>query len=337
MTEQSNQFPAASAEVAAADWVVRLAAPGAGQADWRAFEAWLAAEPSNRGAFDAAQTLWLEIGARSAGLAEANDDAFEFVGGGARQRLAGSLGKKGWWMAGLGALAAALALVTPMLSADFAAPSMAYATAKGERRTLILADGSRVDLNGDSAIRVRIDAHRREVSMNDAEAAFDVTHDAARPFYIRVGDRTVRVVGTQFDVARRNGRLAVTVRRGVVQVSPTHGSPWAVSLTPGLQLRHREGTANSLVVGIAADDAFAWREGRLIYRDAALADVVADLNHAFHRPVRLAGPQVAALRFSGVLTLDDEARTLGRLSAMLPLSVTPSGDSMVLAERAGSR
>ena len=339
MTERYNLFPGASTGPAATDWVVRLAAPEADEADWRDFEAWLAAGPSNRSAFDAAQALWLEIGTCSKNLARAIDATSAFEGGRAGRRLDGPLGNKGWWLAGMGTLAVtvALAVVTPMLRAGFDAPTTTYATAKGERRTLVLADGSRVDLNSDSAIAVRIDAHRREVSMKDAEAAFDVTHDPARPFYIRVGDRTVKVVGTQFDVARRDGRLAVTVRRGVVQVSPTHGSPWAVSLTPGLQLRHSEGTANSLVLGVAADDAFAWRDGRLIYRDAALPDVVADLNHAFRRPVRLAGPQVAAMRFSGVLTLDDEARTLGRLAAMLPLNVTPSGDGVVLAERAGGR
>lgn len=336
MTDRFYTVQADEAPAAAADWVVRLRAPEAGESDWLAFEAWLAAAPPNREAFDAAQRLWMEVDARREDLAtvlEAGGDR-----GAARRSAA-----RTWRPAAFAALAVAagVALLAPLganLAGGLTAPKAAvYATAKGERRTLWLADGTRVDMNSDSHLSVRMAAGRREVTMEGAEAAFDVTHDPARPFVIHSGDQTVRVVGTQFDVARRDGRIAVTVRRGVVQVLPASGTG-PVSLTPGLQLRHREGAADSTIVeAVAADDAFAWREGRLIYRDAALGDVVADLNHYFDRPIRLdAG--AAALRFSGVLAVDDETRTLARLTALLPLKTRDAkGDAVVIEARDAAR
>jgi transmembrane sensor len=334
MTDRFYTVQAEEAPAAAADWVVRLRAPEAGETDWLAFEAWLAAAPPNREAFDAAQRLWMEVDARREDLAAAVEAG---SGGGMSPRSAA----RAWRPTALGALAVAagLALLAPLaanLAGGLTAPkATVYATTKGERRTLWLADGTRVDMNSDSRLSVRMAAGRREVTMEGAEAAFDVTHDAARPFVIHAGDQAVRVVGTQFDVARRDGRIAVTVRRGVVRVSAASGAG-AVSLTPGLQLRHREGAADSTIVEeVSADDAFAWRDGRLIYRDAALGDVVDDLNHYFDRPIRLdAG--AAALRFSGVLTVDDEARTLGRLTALLPLKTRDAKGGAVAIEARGA-
>ena len=60
--------------------------------------------------------------------------------------------------------------------------------------------------------------------MADGEAAFDVAHDPTRAFLIAVGDRQVRVVGTEFNLRRREGLTALTVRRGVVEVRPA-GAP----------------------------------------------------------------------------------------------------------------
>ena len=64
--------------------------------------------------------------------------------------------------------------------------------------------------------------------------------DAQRPFLIAAGDRTVRVVGTQFDVRRREGRLSVTVARGAVEVRPSPGAA-------GTAYRRSEGVEHNVI------------------------------------------------------------------------------------------
>ena len=325
MTQGLNNRGAEPDRSIAADWVVRLHEDGADEADWLAFETWLAGGPERRAAFDAAEALWMELEANAVDLAEALQDD-------------GSAWRRRRWtpaLMGGAACAAVVALLAPLAAGLLSAPSVAYATELGQRRTITLADGSRVDLNSASSIGVRMGGGRREVVMNDAEAAFDVAHDPAHPFIIHAGDQTVRVVGTQFDVSHRDGMISVTVRRGVVQVATGDGAP--VALTPGQQLNHHEGADGSTVATVSADDAFAWRQGRLICRDEPLADVASRLNHYFHTPIRVADEQVGALRFSGVLTVDDETSTLHRLSSLLPLSATPSENVIVLQSRDASR
>ncbi|MGE3867438.1 MAG: FecR family protein, partial [Hyphomonadaceae bacterium] len=157
--------------------------------------------------------------------------------------------------------------------------------------------------------------------MGAGEASFDVAHDAARPFEVAIGDRRIHVLGTEFNVLNLPGRVAVTVRRGVVSVSDAKGE--VARLLPGEQLVF----ANGGVVrrGGAAEAAFAWQYGRLIYSDVSLQELAADLNRYYTPPVRVE-PSAAALRFSGVLALDGQERVIHRLEAFMPIDAAPGAN-----------
>jgi transmembrane sensor len=172
--------------------------------------------------------------------------------------------------------------------------------------------------------------------MADAEAVFDVAHDPDRPFLIRVGDQEVRVVGTQFNLRRRDGRVVLTVRRGVVEVRPLGRADAAPTrVTVGQQLVHVEGAPGSLVRAADAEEAFGWTSGRLVFRDAPLSEVAADLQRRYARPVRVADAETAQIRLSGVLTLDDEASVLRRLSAFAPVDARRTSDGAIVLQKRG--
>jgi len=172
------------------------------------------------------------------------------------------------------------------------------------------------------------------VTLDEGQAVFDVAHDARRPFVIAAGDRTVRVVGTQFDVRRRDGRLSVTVARGAVEVRPADGAPGrAYRLHPGQRLDHQEGQAGVSVAAAEPQEVLGWRSGRLVYRGQPLADVVADLNQQFATPIRIDDAALAAAPVSGVLILDDQDAVIRRLSLLLPISAVRSDQGVVLKAR----
>jgi transmembrane sensor len=93
-----------------------------------------------------------------------------------------------------------------------------YSTDIGERRSLTLADGSTVDLNSRSSIRVEFSGTERRIEMRDGQALFQVVKDKSRPFIVQAGAATVRAVGTQFDVYRKHSGTTVTVLEGRVAV-----------------------------------------------------------------------------------------------------------------------
>lgn len=338
MTE-ARPDPATAEREAAAEWVVRLRPPEAGEADWLAFEAWLKAAPDHRAAYDVILALSEEVDTQAPAL-KAMLEPRPPAGAASletrrAQRFSGGLSRgavAGWRLAAATAAAAAVvALFTfgPLFLTGRPAPASAavYETAKGERRTVTLPDGSHIDLNGASHMSVLYRADRREVVLGDAEAAFSVTHDAARPFLISLGGRTARVVGTEFDVLRHDGRIAVTVRRGVVEVAAGADAP--VRVTAGRRLTAAEGARGEVVETIGDAEALGWRTSRLIYRQRPLGEVVSDLGRYFHEPLRIEGSRTAALNFSGVLVVDQEDEIIRRIEALLPVSATRAGGAIV--------
>jgi len=309
----------------AAGWVVRLQAEEPSEADALAFDAWLAAAPANARAYDAV--------VRTAREFDVNADAVRET---LRERRPARprLGRFYLAAGALAATVAVVALVVPTLSPK--PTTEVYATRTGEHRTVKLADGSRLDLNGATRLRVTLRRDERDVVLDEGQALFDVAADKRRPFLIAAGDRTVRVVGTQFDVRRRAGRLSVTVTRGTVEVAPTgQGAGQVFRLHPGQRLDHEEGASLAQLSAAAPDQALGWRSGRLVYRDQPLAGVVADLNAEFAKPIRIADPSLAATPISGVLILDDEAAVVRRLALLVSAQAIPLDGGVVL-QRAGT-
>jgi transmembrane sensor len=92
------------------------------------------------------------------------------------------------------------------------------ATDTGEQRFVSLVDGSTLELNSRSRVRIRYSDAERDVDLIEGQALFHVAHDAARPFIVHSGTTLVRAVGTQFDVYRKDSGTTVTVVEGRVAV-----------------------------------------------------------------------------------------------------------------------
>ena len=318
----------------AAAWVVRLHAEDASGADWLALETWLAADPENRIAYEEAEGLWAAIGAHRASIRAGIDPQDAAASDGpvdlGRRRQARSAWTR-WSLAAApiaAALVAGVLLIGPMIEGR----AVTYVTAPGQTRDVTLKDGTRIALNGGSRLTVRLTDKARTVEMGQAEAAFDVNHDPSRPFLITVGESQVRVIGTAFNIRRDASSTRVSVSRGIVQVADIQNPAQAVRLTIGESVSRDDATDRAVVSRLGADDAQAWRVGRLIYDDRPLSEVVADLSRAFATPVTVSA-DAASIRFTGVLELGDEARVISRLEGFLPVRAYRSAGGYELRRR----
>lgn len=334
MTPDHPSADQASVQDQAIAWLVRVQSDAATGDDWLELEAWLAAAPEHLTAFAAVEATAADAADAApellAGLADDSDDG-RVADLTARRAARLGLSRRGWMTAAASAAAAAV-VGTVGVSLLRRSPGILYETRRGESRSVRLQDGTTIGLNGASRLRVRFDHGERRVFMEDAEASFDVAHDASRPFLIDAGDRQVRVVGTEFNVRNAASGLTVTVRRGIVEVSDPRGRDPTARLTRGLELVHLAGAAGSTVRSVVADDAFAWRSGRLVCRDRRLADIVADLNRRLPVPITVEG-HAGDLRFSGVIVTDDEDAALGALEAYLPVRAARTSGAIRLVSR----
>lgn len=208
----------------------------------------------------------------------------------------------------------------------------AYVTSVGEQRTAKLEDGSFIYLNTDSRIEVAFTKNTRKVKLVRGEALFVVERDSLRPFSVMAGDTTVRAIGTQFNVRRRETGADVAVVQGSVQVTirdEPRNAPQ--KLKAGEAVRVIEGQIVPQFAAVA--DSVAWRQRRLVFHDERLADVASEFNRYNRTRVRIEGAAALELRLSGVFDVDRPQVLLMYALTNEKLTVQPDGDDWLIRGR----
>lgn len=198
-----------------------------------------------------------------------------------------------------------------------------YVAQTGERRTVALEDGSTVELNSRTRIRVRFSALERSIELTEGQALFRVAKDPARAFIVEIGGTRVRAIGTQFDVYRKAKGTVVTVVEGRVAVSaaPEAVAPEAASSDrqPALLLQAGQQAwvaPHAAPTPLQSDPAAAtaWTEDRLVFDSTPLADVVQEFNRYNTRQLSIDDPQLLGLHISGTFGTRDSAQMVRFLS-----------------------
>nr|WP_267875856.1 FecR domain-containing protein [Massilia sp. CCM 8734] len=197
----------------------------------------------------------------------------------------------------------------------------AHRTGGGERRELLLADGSRVTLGSASAIDVRFDAAQRLLLLREGEILVRTAPDQAgahRPFRVASAHGRMEALGTRFTVRAYQGRTSVVVLDGAVRIEPAHGA--ALTLRAGQQTAF---TASAAAPPADTVDAASWTRGMLLADKMPLAELLAELAR-YRGGVLRCDPQLAALPVSGAFPVGGPAETeraLAMLAATYPLQV----------------
>jgi len=170
--------------------------------------------------------------------------------------LARRHGRKAPPFAALAAMTALLAVMAVAWWRPWSHPSsrpdsapQEYTTTVNGYQHLALEDGSLVQLNADSRVRVSFSPEERRVELLRGEATFIVAKNHARPFWVEAGRVAVRAVGTVFNVRLDPRDIAVLVTEGQVEVEQRHD----------LSANHRGDRLPTLVTGeqllVPTDDA----------------------------------------------------------------------------------
>ena len=298
-------------------WVIRTRDPDF--TDWDAFTLWLEGDAARSLAYDA-------LLAADAGLdaivppepvimpVAAND-----VG----ERRPGLMR----WIGG-GAIAAALVAA---VSVGMMNRSDLYTvtTRPGETRTIALDDGTRIDVNGGTTLRLDHN-DTRFAALDMGEAAFTVRHDATNPFRVTVGDAVFEDAGTVFNITRTNSATRIGVSEGKVIYNP---KAQAIPLPAGRGLAD---DADGLrVMDIAPAAVASWRQGRLAYANAPVTQIGEDMTRSLGVAVRVT-PGAGAMRFTGTIQLDkNPARFFAGAAPLMGLTAQRQGDGWLLKEGNG--
>jgi transmembrane sensor len=323
----------------AARWVVRAQSSAFDAGAERELAAWLAADPANPGAFDAARTAWDRLGdcAATPEMIAIRRDALEAARRASRAGRPARPGRRGVtaMAAGLAAAVFAGALIAGPLTTTRA---QVYETASGQRKDIQLTDGSRISLDEASAVTVRYRRHSRDLAVTRGQAEFKVAHDTTRPFSVSAGSRKVVATGTEFTVELLASSLRVTLLEGRVLVSPSD-RPRGASAAPPIELRPLEQltvTASGQTIikdGIDPESAEYWKSGKLVFDNEPLSDALDRVNRYSGRKVVLADPRIGAAAISGVFNTGDTRAFLEGVKAQLNLRYIDQTDGQIMLFR----
>jgi len=229
-----------------------------------------------------------------------------------------------------------------------------YSTALGEQRSIPLADGSSVELNSGSLVRIRYSEDYRNIELLRGQALFRVAKDAKRPFTVRGSGMSVRAVGTIFDVYEKRDSEVVTVVEGAVEVAratniapaqsdgregsgslqaPMPSTPAPLTLSAGKQVVVAKGSAaEPRPVNVAA--AVAWTQRQLVFEFTPLAEVVDEFNRYNARKLVIEGAQLRDFKISAIFKSTDSASFIRFAATMPGVQVRQTPNTIVIsAER----
>ena len=197
----------------------------------------------------------------------------------------------------------------------------------GETRTIALSDDAKIHLDAASALRFD-KGEGRKASLLNGRALFTVRHKADDPFTLDVGDYQVRDLGTQFEVSRDGDAITIMVAEGKVAVG---GRGMAfIEAKAGEQIQILSGRASKSRIDQAS--VASWRTGRLVYDNAPLEQVVADINRYTQKKLVL-DPSLSEQRFSGVLTIGEGTQLAQNLANLMGLPLVETGSGQYLGHR----
>jgi transmembrane sensor len=209
-----------------------------------------------------------------------------------------------------------------------------YSTGIGEQRTIQLADGSTVELNARSRVKVRLTDRRRDVALIEGQALFRVAKDKQRPFVVQAGDAQVRAVGTEFDVYKKQAETVVTVVEGRVETySGADGADAAaIMLSAGEQLTVLPHTVTKPT---RADTfaATAWVQKRLMFEETPLNEVAEEFNRYNRRPLTIDDAELRTLKISGVYSSTDPASLINFLRIQNSINVIETENQVRVVRR----
>jgi len=307
-------------EAQAAQWIERRDFGGWTDADKEALEIWLAQSLAHRVAYDRLDLGWQRTERLTAlRYAKPLRDDRNPVGRGLLFLRRASM------------LAAASAAALAAWFAFSTDKQMTYATSVGGREIIRMVDGTQIELNTDTIVRIADNPNRREVWLDKGEAYFQVTHDASHPFVVNAGSGRVTDLGTKFSVRRTQDRLRVAVSEGGVRLvaESNTGDQRSVVLTEG-----EVALATPTKLSVEKEDKLGltneltWRSGILAFHHTRLVDAAAKFNRYNHRQIAIADNTIANLEIGGTFPTTDIEGFAEVSRDVLHLRVTRDGETI---------
>lgn len=299
-------------------WLVRTRSGTQTQQDHLDHEAWKAGDPEHRAAAERAEQLWDLMGPAFEGKAPAT------VKGKVHGKGQGKRQSKGHGRIPVVALALVGSAAALFANGLFGPPASFFAdetTGVGERRSVVLADGSRVDL--DTRTRFDVAEGGRGLTLHAGQVFVTVARDPTRPFVVRSGDGLIEALGTAFDVHLDKARTTVAVAESAVRVTaPALGALVSVvDVAAGQETSFAPGTGTAAPQPTDLRARTAWRRGELRFDGRPLGEVMDELGRYGRGVVVFTDESLRRLPVTGVFRVENVDSVMNAVALLAPVTM----------------
>ncbi|MCR9227885.1 MAG: FecR domain-containing protein [Flavobacteriaceae bacterium] len=200
-------------------------------------------------------------------------------------------------------LALAYTLVSPKEQLEGETSQISLVTTSiGENKTITLSDGTKVTLNANTTFSYpeEFSGDSREVSLK-GEAFFDVVHNPEKPFKVATGNgMNIQVLGTVFNVKSypEDQNVETTLVSGKVKVVEEQNQKTVV-LAPSQRATYVKDADKLIVDNVQTKKFTAWRQGKLIYDETPIRQVISDLKRKYKVDISVESPGIMDYKYTG--------------------------------------
>lgn len=297
----------------AACWIARLHAEDCTEPEKQAFRSWLSMDPDHAAEFQHLTGLWELGGGVPPALIPAPPAARKHAAGLSRRHMLACLGAGGLMFSPLGRHAQA---------------ARVQQTGPGELATITLGGQARCLLDTDTRLVFLPDSQCCRLEKGQMVLS---TAGSISPVWLFAGSINLRLrLHASADIRIDSDCVHVTAVRDRVLVhdgASTHQGRW---LQPGQRLRFfKDGQLHDDYPDL--DALLSWQEGRLVFRNRPLWEVIAEINRYMPRKITLAAPLVADRRLSGVYYIARGDSFLQMLVHLFPVRLVNGADGLTIA------
>lgn len=324
MSEASHILRTDDLDAAAAAWIVRRE-----RADWTAgdqteLDRWLGAAAGNRIAYLRLRDVWNRADRLQALNQPARRGFFSF--------------RQNEILKPLARVAMLFVVAAILGAASYAWLSRStdtrYATGLGEREIISLADGSRIELNTQTVLRLSNVGGKRVARLESGQAYFDIKHNAANPFTVLTSQHRITDIGTKFEVRNDTGKVQVTLFEGSAQFESDDAAiprqnailtPGDVAVATAASMRITHKPPQKLMAELG------WRHGVVVFDHTTLADAAREFNRYNRKKLVVTDPSVARLKIGGTFQTTNTNQLTQLARDIFGLTTDDRGEDIVIS------
>ncbi|MEQ1766562.1 MAG: FecR family protein [Methylotenera sp.] len=326
MTE--NTIPKSIIEKAV-EWHLQLHSASASAADFANFSAWQHQNPAHALAYQRIESMWGKFGDIEPNAAKASIES-ALKSGKSIKKIA---------QHGKGITLGFLALVSSY-SALQTQPAQVWLaenkTAIGVQRSIVLADGSTLMLNTNTALDIDFSGHQRLIKLYQGEVLITVAKDKSRPLIITTEQGTAQALGTKFNVKTDAEATQVAVVESKVEACTkpslfSFNQKTCITLHPNqsttMRSKHIDSARN-----VDAESISGWSTGTLAIDNQALDQVLVELQRYSSVQIQFNQAEISQMRVSGVLPLHNIEQSLHLLADKLPIQIRKPQNNVMIVQ-----